>query len=155
MIGKRRQDMIKYYSIKIFDGVRHPVEVTDYLWVLSAPIGSIKFCQNFITENLHKANNDATFLLSRLEDFQTILRLYSMCNKITSLFNLNVFNSPIDHNLAKWLKQFYALSPTPPTNPQHTSYSHIIANMSINEGGLCLQHPLSMFQCYYFIHAFY
>lgn len=90
--------MIANYSIKIFDGVRHPVEVTDYLRVLSAPIGSIKFCQNFITENLHKANNDATFLLSRLEDFQTILRLYSMCtvNKITSLFNLNVFNSPID-----------------------------------------------------------
>lgn len=77
MTGKRLQDTIAKYSTKIVDGVRHPVEVTDGLRVLGTPIGSTEFCQNFIMEYLRKAKKDAASLLS-------------------SLFNADVFNSPID-----------------------------------------------------------
>ena len=154
MRGKMLEGAISTYSTKIVDGTRLPVEVTDGLRVLGAPIGSQHFCHDFLLKMMAKATEDSQKLLDSLEDSQTILRLYSMCtvHKLTHLFSSDVLNAPVEN-----LPPFYYLWESDLANKfsdmtenlicsltnQHSlpPHSHIIANMSINQGGLGLQHP--------------
>ena len=154
MIGTSLQQAISTYSIKIKDGIKTPVEVTDGLRVLGSPIGSVSFCQNFLSQMMNKAQEDARKIAIHLQDIQTIMRLYSMCtvHKMTHLFSSDVFNS----NIADLPQSFFLWNGSLSTKfnemtetllcnitnlPSLPEYSHIIANMSINEGGLGLQHP--------------
>ena len=50
-----------------------PVEVTDGLRVLGAPIGSSAFCASFLQNVMSTAASEATKVLSGLESEQTML----------------------------------------------------------------------------------
>jgi hypothetical protein len=67
MIGKQLEQAISTYSVKIADGARVPVEVTDGLRVLGAPIGSSEFAFQFIPSQSSskphpKSNRKSTML---------------------------------------------------------------------------------------------
>lgn len=153
--GKQlEQTIAKYSTSKLDDGSRIAVEVTDGLRILGVPIGSTSFCSNFILKALQKADSDASKLLSKLDDLQTILRLFSTCtaNKVTHLFGCDVYNSNPDE-----LPNAFFLWDSPLTTKFDTMtanllenitnsqalpiYSQIISNMSINQGGLGIQNP--------------
>jgi hypothetical protein len=67
------------------NGIPSPVEVTDGLCVIGAPLGSATFAQEFMHKILNNAINDSQKLLNGLEDIQTMMRLFSTCtlHKIT------------------------------------------------------------------------
>jgi hypothetical protein len=120
MIGKQLEQAISTYSVKVVDGCRVPVEVTDGLRVLGAPIGSADFASNFMSNILEQAISDSKKLLSNLEDIQTMTRLFSSCNihKITHLFSSDVFHSPLSSlptiyvtNSIAWLTILSQISP--------------------------------------------
>jgi hypothetical protein len=96
--GNELMNTIQHYSTTKVNSLTVPVEVTDGLRVLGAPIGSKAFCQNFITKALGQAQSDANKLLTNLEDLQTTLRIYSMCTaqKITHLFAHDVYNTAVN-----------------------------------------------------------
>jgi hypothetical protein len=98
MRGKLLEQAISKYSVKMIDGIPSPVEVTDGLRVLGAPIGSARFAQEFMHKILHNAINDSQQLLDGLEDIQTMMRLFSSCtvHKITHLFGSDVFHTPLN-----------------------------------------------------------
>ena len=154
MLGQRLKTAISNYSTEIIDGTRKPVEVTDGLRVLGAPVGSTSFCQNFLSKALNRAKTDAKLLLKNLEDLQTILRIYSTCtaHKITHLFSSDVYNTAVEelpNNYYLWdsplTQDFSQMTENVLTNitNSHTLplYSQVIANMSIAQGGLGLQSP--------------
>jgi hypothetical protein len=95
MMFQQLANTIGAFSTTKVNGLTVPVEVLDGLLVLGAPIGSLKFCQEFLIKALAKAQSDANKLLFNLEDLQTTLRLYSMCtaNKVTHLFAYDVYNT--------------------------------------------------------------
>jgi hypothetical protein len=145
---------ISKYSTTQANSISVPVEVTDGLRVLGAPIGSRTFCQTFITKALGKAQTDANKLLTGLEDLQTTLRLYSMCTaqRITHLFAHDVYNTEIselpDHY---WLwnsdmtDQFSTMTADLLANITNQSilpvHSQLISGISILQGGLGIQSP--------------
>ena len=154
MRGTSLKQTIEKYSTKIVNGERVPVEVTDGLRVLGAPIGSPTFCKTFINDILKRAINDSNKLLSSLEDVQTMVRLFSVCtvHKTTHLFSSDVFNSPIQDlpnhfylwdssfadNFTQMVDSFISQVTHQEKLPPH---SLIISNLSINQGGLGIQHP--------------
>ena len=80
MTGKQLETTIQQqYSTETVNGVKTPVETTKGLRVLGTPIGSPRFCHQFLLKALDHASNDSLKLLSNLEDFQMILRIYSTC----------------------------------------------------------------------------
>ena len=97
LAGMSLHDAIKHYST---DKDGNPVEVTDGLRVLGVPIGSNKFCQDFIANIMSKAAGDATALLSGLESEQTMLQLFRQCtvHKLTHLFAADVASANGDIN---------------------------------------------------------
>ena len=105
---------------------------------------------------LNNAKRDSQKLQSNLQDLQTILRIFSMCtaNKVTHLFGCDVYNTPIQNlpsNFYLWdsdlTSQFSDMTNDILANTTNTltlpTYSHIIAHMTINQGGLGIQHPRS------------
>jgi hypothetical protein len=100
LLGQQLESTISVFSTTKVNGLSVPVEVTDSLRALGAPVGSLKFCQVFLFKALSnsKAQSDADKLLSNIEDLQTTLRLHSMCtaNKITHLFSHDVYNTTLD-----------------------------------------------------------
>jgi hypothetical protein len=154
MVGKQLEQAISTYSVKIADGARVPVEVTDGLRVLGAPIGSSEFAFQFMSKILDQAISDSNKLLSNLEDIQTMTRLFSSCtvHKITHLFSSDVFHAPMqsmpslfylwesrlcdqfNSMIDNFLSKLTNLDSLPP-------HAHIIASMSINQGGLGLRNP--------------
>jgi hypothetical protein len=128
--------------------------LTNGLRVLGAPIGSAEFASTFMSNILAQAISDSKKLLTDLEDIQTMTRLFSNCtiHKITHLLSSDVFHSPIsslpnlfylwESNLCdkfncmvdNFLSDLTNLETLPP-------HAHIIASMSINQGGLGLQNP--------------
>jgi hypothetical protein len=80
MMGQQLATTTCAFSTTKVNGLSVPVEVVDGLRVLGAPIGSLKFCQEFLLKALAKAQSDTKILLTNLEDVQTTLRLYSMCH---------------------------------------------------------------------------
>jgi hypothetical protein len=154
MIGKQLEQAISTYSVKMVDGYPSPVEVTDSLRVLGARIGSSDFAFQFMSKILEQAISDSNKLLTNLEDIQTIMGLFSSCtvHKITHLFSSDVFHAPLESmsNLfylweSKLCDQFNLMIDNfiskltnLETLPPH---AHIIASMSINQGGLGLQNP--------------
>ena len=154
MAGKMLQRTIAKYSTEKVDGETKPVEVTTGLRVLGAPIGSAQFCKEFMLETMKKAKKDSEALLEHLEDAQTILRLYSVCtvHKLTHLFSSDVLNAPTDklpphyylwdsdlsEEFSKMTENMLCSITGNHSLPAH---AHIIANMSIAQGGLGLQHP--------------
>jgi hypothetical protein len=147
---------ISNFSTTKVSGLSVPVEVTDGLRVLGAPVGSLQFCQSFLLKALSNAQSDANKLLSNLEDLQTTLRIYSMCtsNKFTHLFSHDVYNTELDELPEQhWLwnsdltDQFSSMTAALLANiTNQTSlpiYSQLISNISIQEGGLGIQSPRS------------
>jgi hypothetical protein len=96
--GQNLASAISTYSVTKINNVITPVEVTDGLPVLGAPIGCKSFCQDFLKKALSRAESDATKLTTHLEDLQTTLRLFSMCTaqKITHLFAHDVYNTSME-----------------------------------------------------------
>ncbi|KAL7506944.1 hypothetical protein ACHAXN_009287 [Cyclotella atomus] len=152
--GQMLEKTIAKFSTTKVEGLTVPVEVTDGLRVLGAPVGSLGFCQSFLLKALSKAQADANKLLSNLEDLQTTLRLYSMCtaNKITHLFSHDVYNTELDElPQHHWLwnseltDQFSSMTADLLANITNQSnlpiYSQLISNISIQEGGLGIQSP--------------
>jgi hypothetical protein len=143
-----------YWTTKI-DGIITPVEIVDGLRVLGAPIGSVKFCQQFLLKALSRAQSDATKLINNLEDLQTTLsRLFSTCtaHKITHLFAHDVYNTKFDelpNNFWLWnsdltdkFSEMTADLLANITNQQDLPvYSQLISNISISQGGLGIQSP--------------
>lgn len=154
MAGVALEEAVAEYSTTKVDGRVVPVEVTDGLRVLGAPIGSVEFCQKFILKALDRAKSDAAKLLTNLDDLQTTLRLFSMCtaNKVTHLFAHDVYNtSPDDlpENLWLWdsnlTNEFSTMTADLLANITNKhdlpAHSQLISNISINEGGLGIQNP--------------
>ncbi|KAL7506974.1 hypothetical protein ACHAXN_005043 [Cyclotella atomus] len=121
------EDAIATYSTtKNEHGIIVPYEVTDGLRVLGAPVGSFAFCNKFIDKAITRAQSDAV--------------------------NHAVYNTPFEHlpnNFWLWdsemATQFSAMTSnliahiTNGTNlPPH---AQLMANVSINEGGLGIQTP--------------
>jgi hypothetical protein len=95
-------------------------------------------------------------LLTSLEDLQTAMHLFSQCpvHKITHLFSSDVLNTPhdrlpnrfylhsrnISNRFSSMTNSFLCNLLDCKTIPQ---YSESISQLSINSGGLGLQHPLS------------
>jgi hypothetical protein len=128
------------FSTTKVNGLSVPVEATDGLRVLGAPVGSLQFCQSFLLKALSKA--------------QTTLRLYSMCtgNKITHLFSHDVYNTKLEELPEQhWLwnseltDKFSTMIADLLANITNQSslpiYSQLISNISIQEGGLGIQIP--------------
>jgi hypothetical protein len=152
--GRSLQQAIALYSRKQTPNGYDPVEVVDGLRVLGSPIGSHSFCQAFLQNALTTANNDATKLTTSLESLQTILRLYSVCtvHKLTHLFgcdvinsdlsslppDIHLWNSDLTDNFSRMTENILTDITNSHSLPAH---AHIIANMSIKQGGLGLQHP--------------
>jgi len=154
LTGQILEKTIAKFSTTKVNGLIVPVEVTDGLRVLGAPVGSLSFCQSFLLKALSKAQTDATKLLSNLEDLQTTLRLYSMCtaNKITHLFSHDVYNTELDDLPDQhWLwnseltDQFSSMTADLLANVTNQTslpiYSQLISNISVQEGGLGIQSP--------------
>ena len=70
MMFQQLANTIGAFSTTKVNGLTVPVEVLDGLLVLGAPIGSLKFCQEFL---IKAPESDANKLLSNLEDLQTTL----------------------------------------------------------------------------------
>jgi hypothetical protein len=154
LLGQQLESTISVFSTTKVNGLSVPVEDTDGLHVFGAPVSSLKFCQAFLLKALSKAQSDADKLLSNLEDLQTTLRLYSMCtaNKITHLFSHDVYNTTLDELPDQhWLwnsdltDKFSTMTADLIANIANQSslpiYSQLIANISIQEGGLGIQSP--------------
>ncbi|KAL7502262.1 hypothetical protein ACHAXN_000775, partial [Cyclotella atomus] len=152
--GHSLQQAISMYSRKPTPTGFEPVEVVDGLRVLGSPVGSPSFCQAFLHSALTKATNDATKITTSLDSLQTILRLYSVCtvHKLTHLFGCDVLNTDFtslprdihlyNSNLTDNFSQMTETILTDITNSiSLPTHAHIIANMSIKQGGLGLQHP--------------
>ena len=154
MKGQILHRTIAKYSMTQVDGMSVPVEVQDSLRILSAPVGSREFCQSFIFKAIQKAEDDANKLLNGLEDLQTIVQLYSVCTaqKVTHLFGVDVYNTPID-KLPRcyylWESQltqaFSAMTEKVLANVTNKHcipvYSQVMTGMSVNEGDLGIQNP--------------
>jgi hypothetical protein len=153
-LGQQLESTISIFSTTEVNGLSVHFEVTDGLRVLGAPVGSLKFCQAFLLKALSKAQSDADKLLSNLEDLQTTLRLYSMytANKIKYLFLHDVYNTTLDELPDQhWLwnsdltDKFSTMTANLIANIANQSslpiYSQLIANISIQEGGLGIQSP--------------
>jgi hypothetical protein len=154
MRGKLLKQAISKYSVKMVDGIPSSVEVTDGLRVLGAPIGSASFAQDFMHKIPHNAINDSQKLLAGLDDIQTMMRLFSSCtvHKITHLFSFDVFHTPLNamptlfylwestlcNSFTQMVENFiYQL-----TNVDHLPpHSSLISTLTVNQGGLGLQHP--------------
>jgi hypothetical protein len=65
-MGQQLACTISVFSTTKVNGLPVPVEVTDRLRVLGAPVGSLKFCQTFLLKALSKAQSDADKLLLNL-----------------------------------------------------------------------------------------
>ena len=92
-IGNDLLQAISIYSTeKNNDDGFDPVEVTNDLRVLGAPIGSKTFCEDFINKAMAKAESDADKIESGLEHLQTIMKIYSTftVHKTTHLFPSNI-----------------------------------------------------------------
>ena len=154
LLGQQLESTISVFSTTKVNGLPIPVEVTDGLRVLGAPVGSLKFCQAFLIKALSNAQSDADKLLVNLDDLQTTLRLYSMCtaNKITHLFSHDLYNTTMDKLPEQhWLwnsdrrqtDEFSTMTANLLANISNQSslpiYSQLIANISINKGGIGIQ----------------
>jgi hypothetical protein len=149
-----RDAIATYSTTKSQDGITHPCEVTDGLRILGAPIGSYSFCQTFIMNTLNQASQDAVHILTKLDDLQTSLRIFSMCtaHKVTHLFSHDVLNANLDElpsNFWLWdspmtarfndmTADFIANITKQQSLPTH---SQLISNISIREGGLGIKTP--------------
>jgi hypothetical protein len=154
MRGKLLEQAISKYSVKLVNGNPTPVEVTDGLHVLGAPIGSTTFAQDFMQTILNNAINDSQKLLSGLDDSQTMMRLFSTCtvHKITHLFGSDVFHAPVEtmpqlfylwesnlcNNFTQMVENFICQLTSTEHLPPHSS---LISTLTVNQGGLGLQHP--------------
>ena len=103
---------------------------------------------------LNKANQDAIQILTKLDDLQSSLRIFSTCtsHKITHLFSHDVLNTNIDdlpHNHWLWdspmtckfnnmTSDFIANITNQHSLPAH---SQLISNLTIQEGGLGIKTP--------------
>jgi hypothetical protein len=96
MTGVALEETIVTYSTTKIDGKIVPVEVTDSLRVLGAPIGSIKYYQFFILNARLRAELDAKRLLQNLDDLQTTLCIFSKCTaqKVTHTYSHTTFTTP-------------------------------------------------------------
>ena len=154
MKAERLFQAISRYSTTKVDGASTPLEVTDGLRVLGVPIGSPQFCKSFLNKALLRAENDANALLTKLDDLQTTLRIFSMCtaHKITHLFGCDVYNTPMedlptrfylwDSPLTQRFSEMTANLLANITNRNDIpTYSQVISSMSIQQGGLGIQNP--------------
>jgi hypothetical protein len=131
-----------------------PVEVTDGLRVLGAPIRSKSFCKNFINKAMAKAESDAEKIVSGLKDLQTIMKIDSTCtvHKTTHLFPSDIIMA--DHDTLPDCYYFLeSLLPQAFTKMTNTlicrlietrelpAHEEIISSLTINQAGLGLQHP--------------
>jgi hypothetical protein len=152
--GASLKQAIATYSREQVGTALRPVEVTDGLRVLGSPIGSTSFCNSFLRKAFDKANADATKLTTSLDDLQTILRLYSTCtaHKLTHLLSCDVTNTPLEdlpRDIHLWNSEltdsFSRMTEEIICNITGTTslpaHAHVISNISINQGGLGLNHP--------------
>eukprot|EP00956_Cyclotella_meneghiniana_P031932 scaffold85671_cov23-Cyclotella_meneghiniana.AAC.1 len=156
VIAHSLQNAIAKYSQKKTDNnTLSPYEVTDGLRVLGAPIGSRSFCNTFLIKAMTKAQQDASKLMSGLDDLQTKLRLFSTCtvHKLTHLFTSDVYTNitnGLPNNWYCWEGAFNGeFSTMINTMLEHITqtqdlplHSQLISMMSINQGGLGLPHPM-------------
>jgi hypothetical protein len=116
----------------------------------------LAFCNDFLLKTLSKAKKDATKISNSLESLQTVLQLYSVCtvHKLTHIFGCDVLKSSFDAlspDIYLWnsttLNDEFSYIMTEEvltTVTNRTSlpaHAHIIANISVKQGGLSLQHP--------------
>ncbi len=76
-------------------------EETNGLRILGSPIGSSHYQLTFIDNYMKSAQQDASKLLSSLNDSQTILQLYRSCtaHRLTHLFTADVYATETYHQL--------------------------------------------------------
>ena len=74
-VGLELKEAITTYSTKN----SKMYEETNGLRILGSPVGSITFQKAFIADYLQKLKTDASNLLDKLEDDQTIIQLYRQC----------------------------------------------------------------------------
>jgi hypothetical protein len=103
---------------------------------------------------LNNAINDSQKLLSGPDDIQTMMRLFSTCtvHKITHLFGSDIFHAPAEtmpqlfylwesnlcNNFTQMVENFICqLTSTDHLPPR----SSLISTLTVNQGGLGLQHP--------------
>ena len=150
-VGTSLLKAIQTYS-RNSDGSMH--EEVNGLRILGVPIGNDTFCKSFHAERITAAVSDSNKILSGLADKQTMLRVFKTCtvHKITHLFASDVASSPISSLPSDWnlwssdlcnrfstmindfLQSLMAVHSIP-------AHSHILATLSLSNGGLGLQHP--------------
>lgn len=153
-LGWTLRRAIAQYSTTIEDGVRVPVEVTEGLRVLGAPIGSPTFCRAFIAKQMAKARVASQRTLDGLESCQTKLQLYKTCtvHKMTHLFMSDVLaadESTLPEQWHLWqsdmTSEFDAMTNNflQDLTCRHDMPDHaqLIASMASSSGGIGLQHP--------------
>ena len=154
MLGQSLKKAIEEFSTELKNEVRTPYEECKGLRVLGVPIGSQKYCQDFIMGRMKKAIEASKSILEGLEDRQTMLQVFKACtvHKMTHLFAADVLNcdeSKLPNNWHLWssdmsdqftimIRDFLASLTDRTSIPDH---SLLISNMSTNKGGVGLQHP--------------
>ena len=66
------------------DGVQR--EITDGIRVLGSPVGNASFCKLFISDMMTKAQEHAIIILSKLENKQSALQLYTFCTAQNTMY---------------------------------------------------------------------
>ena len=71
-LGHSLRRAVRKYSLKEEDGKLVEEEVTTGLRVLGAPIGSMRYCNEFLEKAMSNSEKDASKLLTGLEDLQRL-----------------------------------------------------------------------------------
>ena len=137
------------------------MEITDGLRVLGVPVGSTKFCHEFIAKSMSKAASEAAQLLSGLKSEQTMLQLFRRCtvHKLTHLFAADVATAGNDVNDVRVYPQNWDCWTSRTTLQFHDMVESflssltrqrelplsamLIAKMAVRNGGLGIAHPMS------------
>jgi len=153
-IGLELKEAITTYSTKN----SKMYEETNGLRILGSPVGSIAFQKAFIADYLQKLKTDASNLLDKLEDDQTIIQLYRQCTsqRLNHLFPADVHANALtsacseyawdswDSNTAKEFDDINISIIKSITNKNEMPiHSVLLMNINTKMGGLGINTPRS------------
>ena len=155
LVGQSLKRAISKFSNSTKDGIKSPYEEVHGLRVLGVPIGSHKYCNDFVLKLMERALTSSRAIATSLDSKQTIMQLFKTCtvHKMTHLFasdvvnndmiempeTWNVWQSDMTDKFTDMIEEMISDITSRQSIPRH---SRLIATMSVSSGGLGLQHPI-------------